>query len=156
MSDLRELVAGLGHANVRTLLNSGNVVFEAKRASPGKLALEIRAGIEESFGIAANVVVVTAAELCAAVDENPLHVGDPSRFLVAFVAAPAALEPVKALEGESWAPDRLAVGTRAAYIWCANGILESKLLRAFSRATGESATTRNWSTVLKLNAAISD
>ena len=155
MSDLRDMVAGLGHANVRTLLNSGNAVFDAKRASTGKLALDIRKGIKDAFDISARVVVLTAAELRATVAANPLQVGDPSRFLVAFVTVPEALENAKTLAGESWAPERLALGTRAAYIWCANGILESRLLQAFVRATGESVTTRNWSTVMKLNAAVS-
>ncbi|MGZ8203388.1 MAG: DUF1697 domain-containing protein, partial [Burkholderiales bacterium] len=53
---------------------------------------------------------------------------------------------------ESWTPDALGIGARAAYVWCANGIVESKLLKVFTRITGEAATTRNWATVLKLQA----
>jgi uncharacterized protein (DUF1697 family) len=157
MSELRDLVAALGHGNVRTLLNSGNVVFEAASENTGKVALGIQLGIASTFGISARVVVLTAAELMAIVRDNPLLelAGNPSRFLVAFVSDPILLTKVKPLADESWAPERLAVGTRAAYLWCANGILESKLLQAFARATGESATTRNWSTVLKLNATVS-
>ena len=154
MSDLRDLVTGLGHRNVRTLLNSGNVVFEAKGARPGKLAIDIRAAIEEECGVSAHVVVVTAADLRAAIDENPLPVADPPRFLVAFVADPVQLEGAKALVAKSWAPERMAVGSRAAYLWCPNGSIESKVLKAFVRATGETATTRNWATVLKLDSAL--
>lgn len=157
MADLRELVAGLGHANVRTVLNSGNVVFGAARGDTGALAAAIAAGIEARFGFASRVVVVTAAELAAIVQENPLlDVGtNPSRLLVAFVAQPAALDAAVPLLREAWAPDALAVGRRAAYLWCADGVIGSRLSQAFGRQFGETATTRNWSTVLKLQAAAS-
>jgi uncharacterized protein (DUF1697 family) len=153
MAQLRDMVEGLGHENVRTLLNSGNVVFDARRAHTGKIALALRKGIEERFGICAHVVVVTAAELRAAIDENPCMVEDPSRFLVAFVGDTSVLGSAAGLVGKAWAPETLAIGKRAAYIGCPNGIHDSKLMQAFSRATGESCTARNWSTVLKLSEA---
>ena len=54
---------------------------------------------------------------------------------------------------EAWAPDALAVGSRAAYLWCAAGVLDSRLSQVFARKAGSSFTTRNWATVLKLQAA---
>jgi uncharacterized protein (DUF1697 family) len=54
---------------------------------------------------------------------------------------------------ESWAPDALAVSPKAAYLWCAAGVLDSKLSQMFARLAGETVTTRNWATVLKLLAA---
>jgi uncharacterized protein (DUF1697 family) len=157
MADLRELVGDLGYANVRTVLNSGNVVFGAARGETGALAAAIAAGIEARFGFASRVVVVTAAELAAIVRENPLLdvATNPSRLLVAFVANPAALDAAGPLLRETWAPDALAVGRRAAYLWCADGVLDSPLSQAFGRRFGEAATIRNWSTVLKLHAAAS-
>jgi uncharacterized protein (DUF1697 family) len=74
---------------------------------------------------------------------------------VAFVAQPAVLERAGPLLREAWAPDALAVGRRAAYLWCADGVLDSRLSQAFGRQFGEDTTTRNWSTVLKLHAAAS-
>lgn len=157
MADLRGLVAGLGHGNVRTLLNSGNVVFQATRPNTNKIGVSIQAGIQSEFGISAQVVVVTAAELSNIVQHNPLLdvATDPARFLVAFVSQPGVLAKVAPLVKEPFAPDQLAIGAQAAYLWCANGILESKLLKAFVRATGDTATTRNWTTVLKLYAIAS-
>ena len=154
MADLRELVEGLGPTHVRTLLNSGNVVFDVSRPNVGKLARAIGAGIEEQCGFSAATVVITAADLDAIVRENPLRVvaRDPAKYLVAFVSDPSILTTARPLLEESWAPDAFAVGTRAAYLWCANGVLASRLLQAFARLTGEAATTRNWSTVLKLRA----
>lgn len=155
MADLRGMVAGLGHSNVRTLLNSGNVVFEAKRANTGRIAAALREAIGRTFDIDAQVVVVTAAELREAIDENPLDVGDPARFLVAFTGDAAALESAAGLAAKNWAPETLALGKKTAYLGCANGILDSRLLQALTRELGETFTTRNWSTVLKLDAAAS-
>jgi uncharacterized protein (DUF1697 family) len=65
MADLRGLIEGLGHTNVRTLLNSGSAIFQAQRPNMSKLALTIEAGITSEFGFSAAVVVITAANLNA-------------------------------------------------------------------------------------------
>jgi uncharacterized protein (DUF1697 family) len=156
MEDLRDLVSGLGHTSVRTVLNSGNVLFETTRPDTRKLEQSLQAGIKSTFGFSANVVVITAADLTAVIRENPLRriVSDASRFLVAFASDPDMLQKVRPLLREPWEPDRLAIGAKAAYIWCANGVIKSKLLQAVTRLTGEALTTRNWATVLKLQAAL--
>ena len=71
MAELREVVESLGHTNVRTLLNSGNVVFDAKRGSLPAIARSLEAAIQTGFGFAAPVIVVTAAEVDAIVRANP-------------------------------------------------------------------------------------
>jgi uncharacterized protein (DUF1697 family) len=154
MADLRALVERLGCTNVRTLLNSGNVVFEAPRPDRNKIAAAIDVALQSSHGFSAVAVIVTAAELQAIVEENPLLdvATDPARHLVAFVMAPTDLAKAKTLLDAAWKPEAVALGSRAAYLWCAKGIIDSKLLAAFVRATGQVATTRNWATVLKLQA----
>lgn len=155
MADLRDLMVDLGHTHVRTLLNSGNVLFESKRPNVAKIAAGIEGAINTACGFAAAVTVTTAQELDLIVEENPLlHVvDDHARHLVAFVAHPKHLDPLRPMLKESWKPDALAISKRVAYLWCASGILESKLLQAFSRQAGATVTTRNWATVLKLQAA---
>ncbi len=154
MADLRALVEGLGYGDARTLLNSGNVVFTAPRAATGQAAARIEKGLATELGVSARVTVLTAKELAAVVAENPLpQVGDdPSRFLVAFFRDPADRQKLDALRKQDWAPDALAVGTYAAYLWCAEGILESRLVESVNRTLKEAVTTRNWATVLKLHA----
>jgi len=158
MADLREIIEGLGFTKVRTVLNSGNVVFDATRPNPTKIAGQVEKAIVEHCGFSASVIVVTAAELEAVVTGNllPGAVHEPSKFLVAFAASATTLGKAKPLLAETWEPDCLAIGKQVAYLWCTNGILESKLLKAFSRATADAITTRNWATVLKLQAAIAD
>lgn len=155
MADLRALVEGLGFRDVRTLLNSGNVVFTAPRpVAPDRTAERIEKALAERTGVSARVTVVTAAELDAAVAGNPLaRVADePARFLVAFLNKPVHRAKLEVLAKEDWAPEALGVGPRVAYLWCANGILDSRLWSAVGKALGEGVTSRNWATVLKLQA----
>jgi uncharacterized protein (DUF1697 family) len=152
MADLKALVEGLGYRDVRTLLNSGNVVFTA-RAKPEAAAARIEKALAERTGVSARVTVLTAAELAAAVAENPLLqiADDPTRLLVAVVNDPAYRTRVLPLMEQDWAPERLGVGTRVAYLWCPDGILASRLSAAVGRALGDGVTARNWATVLKLH-----
>lgn len=156
MADLRALVEGLGHENVRTLLNSGNVVFEAKRPVASRIAGAIDAALRRDHGFSSAVVVVTAAELRRIIEANPLLgvATDHSRHLVAFVSPRSALVRAKVLLERSWEPEALALGPDAAYLWCAAGIIESRLMQEFARLTKDAATARNWATVLKLQALV--
>jgi len=156
MEDLRALALSLGHRQVRTLLNSGNLPFETESTDAASLATELSKAIAARFEIAMHVVVLSAAELDRIVAGNPLRavMADPTRGLVVFVSTPEGLARLQPLTLKTWAPDQVAIGAQAAYLWCAEGILESKLQQAFSRLGGEVVTTRNWSTVLKLQAAV--
>jgi uncharacterized protein (DUF1697 family) len=157
MADLRALIEDIGFGDVRTLLNSGNVVFSAPpRTTPKTAAAKIEGALEKKLGITARVTVLSAEELSAAVVENPLLeiMEDPSRLLVAVLmdtSHRARLEPF--LE-QDWSPDVFALGGRVAYLWCAEGILASRLAEAFGRQLGEAATSRNWATILKLQVLV--
>ena len=140
MADLKALVEGLGYRDVRTLLNSGNVVFTA-RAKPEAAAVRIETALAERTGVSARVTVLTAAELAAAVVGNPLLkiANDPTRLLVAVFNNPADRKRVEPLLEQDWGRERLAVGARVAYLWCPDGILDGRLSAAVGRA---SATAR--------------
>jgi uncharacterized protein (DUF1697 family) len=156
MADLRSLIEDLGLSEVRTLLNSGNALFQATaRPNVAKVASAIEAAIQSKFGFSVAVIVVTARELNTIVAENllPQAASAPSKLLVAFAPKAAALGRAKPLLAEDWTPESLAIGSKAAYLWCDHGIIESNLLPAFSRVTVDATTTRNWATVLKLQAA---
>jgi len=158
MAELRALVEGLGCTNVRTLLNSGNLVFGAGRKKPASLAPAIAKAMADGIGVSAQVVVITAKELAAIVDDNPLPdaTAEPSRFLVSVPADASHLARLKPLLREDWAPDALAIGRRAAYLRCAKGILDSPLAAAVTRSLGADTTARNWTTLSKLRAMADD
>jgi uncharacterized protein (DUF1697 family) len=154
MADLRALVEGLGYGEVRTLLNSGNVVFSAPASARKSSAGRIEKAITARLGISARVTVLTAAELDAVVHQNPLGevTTDPSRLLVTILIDRDLRKHLLPLRRQDWAPEVLGVGGRAAYIWCPRGMLESRLVPAVNRALGDGATTRNWATLTKLHA----
>jgi uncharacterized protein (DUF1697 family) len=156
MAELRELMVALGYTHVQTLLNSGNVVFSAKGGSAANQTSRISKAIADSLGVTTEVVTVGAADFSSVLAENPLHTvaTDPSRLLVAFTQSAAALRVLSELSQSDYAPDTLAVGSHAAYLWCANGILESKLAQLVNRRLGHLATTRNWATVEKIGALL--
>lgn len=152
MADLRRLVEGLGYTGVRTLLNSGNVVFTAASPDAAGHARDIRAALAAGCGFDVPVVALTAADLAAVVREHPLSgiADDPARHLVAFVPDPGSLDALRCLLDVTWSPEAVAVGRRAVYLWCPRGVADSRLAEACLRLGGDGVTTRNWTTVLKL------
>jgi len=154
MADLRALVEGLGYRDVRTLLNSGNVVFSAPGSLRGDPASRIEKALAARLGVSARVIAVSAKELGAIVRGNPLLdvAHDPSRLLVSVLADPKDRKLLKPLEKRDWKPEALALGARAVYLWCADGILESALAAEVGRVLGDRTTARNWATITKLHA----
>jgi uncharacterized protein (DUF1697 family) len=155
MADLRTMLTGLGYRNARTILNSGNAVFDVPRATAAqKLALTIEKAIEETFGFTSRSFVLTAADLDAVVGENTLAAAtdNPSRLMVAYFASAADRERVAPLARQSWDPEGLVVGSKAAYVWCPRSVLDSDVFEAVARALRTDVTTRNWATTLKLQA----
>ena len=90
MSDLRAMVEGLGYVAVRTLLNSGNVVFTAPKGSPEDAAWRIEKALEETLGVSARVIALNAEELSEAIEANPLIkiANNSSRLLLGIMARP--------------------------------------------------------------------
>jgi uncharacterized protein (DUF1697 family) len=154
MEDLRVLLGKLGYRDVQTLLNSGNAVFTADAEPAGKLAERIREAVREKTGIDALVIVKSAKDMAAIVAGNELGkvATDPSRLFVALINENKALMSVEALASEAWGDEKLHVGKHAAYLWCANGILESEALEALLKGLKGTGTTRNWATLNKIHA----
>lgn len=153
MADLRKVIADLGFTEVRSLLNSGNVVF----MGPKMTHKEVRRAIEETLvmklGVPSRVTVLESDELDQVVAENTLtDVPEPSRLLVFFLTRPrdhALIEPLAAID---WGKEALALGRRAAYVWCPEGVLQCRAGGEVNTKLGDATTSRNWSTVLKLHA----
>ena len=156
MADLRELVRDIGYTEVRTLLNSGNVVFTDPSSGPASAGRRIEDEIDSRLGISARVTMLTASELDEVVAGNPLldEARNPSRLLVAVLASSADRTRLDPLMDKDWSPEELAVGARAAYLWCPNGVLASSLHKEIERIVGDSVTTRTWATTMKIHAAL--
>lgn len=155
MADLRALCEAMGYGDVRTLLNSGNLVFSAPRAD-ARAAEKIETEIATRLGVRSRVLVVTERELDSIIDENPFVECDanPSRFLVTVLAPDASRARLEELARQNWGAERLGVGSRAAYLWCANGILESPASDAVGKVLRDAGTSRNWTTMKKLQTLV--
>jgi uncharacterized protein (DUF1697 family) len=152
MADLRALVERLGYRDVRTMLNSGNVVFTGPAALPAAVADLLESAVARRLGVDARVTVLTAGDLAEIVDGNPLiaAAADPSRLLVAIPATAEACRRLAPLSEQEWAPEAVAIGPRAAYLWCPDGVIASRVAGAVDRLLGDAVTTRNWNTVTAL------
>ena len=149
MSDLVRLVEGLGGRDVRTYLQSGNVVLES-RAKPESVRRQVEGVIAGRFGLEIAVVVRTKAELAAVVWRNPHRrdATDPKRYQVTFLSKKLSAKVVRELEEAAAPGERVVVEGREVYAWHAEGIARSKLWsKLAAKSLGVTATSRNWSTV---------
>ncbi len=156
MANLRSFFESLGFKNVRTLLNSGNVIYEAPGSPPSTSAPRIERALLDRIGLISKITVLTAADLTSIIDDNPLRTiaHNPSRLLVTMLTNPVDRKEVQPLLKQKWTPETLALGRRAVYLWTPEGILKSKAAVAVSRIVGDGATSRNWATMLKLQALV--
>lgn len=153
MATLRSALDGLGYTDVKTHLQSGNVVLRPAGDSPERAAQRIEELLASELGVAVPVLVRDAAALQAIVDANPLaDVADnPSRLLVTFLSASADESRLADLDPSAFEPDRFVVAGREIYVWAPNGVSETDLTYAFwEKRLGVTATARNWNTVTKL------
>jgi uncharacterized protein (DUF1697 family) len=157
MAELRDVMTGLGYQDVRTLLNSGNIVFSApvRGGDPGR---RIEKEIEKRLGVSSRVTVLTAAELDVAVRGNRLLkvATHPSRLLVGALATRDDRSLLEPLTRKRWGLERLALGERVCYLWCPDGIIKSPLMKAIDRTVGDAITSRNWSTIQKLQGLVQE
>jgi uncharacterized protein (DUF1697 family) len=152
MPELREALTEAGFEDVRSYVQSGNVLVTSK-ASPAKVGAQAERLIAERFGFDVDVIVRTADELADVVARNPLAdvAVDPKRYQVSFLEAEpdsAVLQRISALKTE---PERLVAIGRELYAWHPDGIGRSKLWNKLAGAgLGVRATSRNWTTVTTL------
>jgi uncharacterized protein (DUF1697 family) len=156
MQDLREVVEDLGYSDVRTLLNSGNVVFTSSRRLAATSGARLEQALLARTGVSSRVTLLSGRELTTLVEECPLlsFANDPTRLMVAVPSSSAHLARLRDLERHDWAPEALALGGRVAYLWCPEGLIASRVGDAVGRTLGEAVTTRNWATVTKLLANV--
>ena len=152
MPKLRELLEGAGYGNVRTYLQSGNVVLESD-ATPETLAGDCRRRIADALGLEIEVVVRTRDELALVVKRNPLGdvAKDPKRYQVSFLSKKLGRAKLNELQALAAPEERLVASGRELYAWHPDGVARSKLwARLAGRDLGVTATARNWNTVEKL------
>jgi uncharacterized protein (DUF1697 family) len=151
MEELRGAVELAGGTDVRTLLNSGNVVFRATRTLTGVALQKV---ILSATGVDAMTIVLPVADLAEIIAQNPLGAvaTDVSALLVYVPADAAALANLSQLATRDWSPEAFVVGPRAAYAWSPDGILNGTVFEHINKALRDRVTARNWATMTKLYA----
>jgi len=155
MAELRGMATGLGFSDVRTLLQSGNLVFHGGGTDAAVETL-LEAESERRFGYQADYFVRTLEEWDAVIAANPFAreaQDDPARLVVVALRSKIDVDAIETLRGAIKGREYAAAGARCVYIVYPDGQGDSKLtITVIERALGVRGTARNWNTVLKLAA----
>ena len=156
MTELRNSLAALGFEKIRSYLQSGNLLFDASRANPRKLASTIKTCIAQEFGHEVEVLVLPAKDLDLIARSNPLlprRGADEKLFHATFLFQPVAQADFHKLKLPAQPGEQTVLIGQVVLLHCPHGYGRTKLNNSFfEMALKVSATTRNWRTVLALQA----
>ena len=152
MADLRRELESLKLSNVRTYIQSGNVVFESAVKSSTTLGKQIVELVEQKHGFAPHLLIISADQLLDAIKANPFPnaVSDPKTLHFFFLAQPSKnpdLDAMKAAQNES---EQFRLTDAVCYLHTPKAFRDSKLAPKVEKLLGVVATARNYRTVEKL------
>lgn len=153
MEKLREIVSGLGFENVKTYVNSGNVIFDTKKTDDRKLAAKIHDAIQKELGLDISVMARSIDEICEIIVNNPYKGQfENDRYLHVFFLDDELLpEKRKLLLEQTSDVEFISVTGRTIYYMLRISIVDSVLGKGFiDRKLKVAATARNWRTVNKI------
>ncbi|MEK5413802.1 hypothetical protein BSK49_29430 [Paenibacillus odorifer] len=154
MLDLKAMFQSLGFANVRTYIQSGNVVFESDEGSVSLLSGVIERQIHEVFEFEVSVIIRTLAEMENVIANDPFQLSEPEEFkrwYVTFLPAEPSAEALDKLRTYENGPDKVRFVGREMYILYEVSVSQSSLFKVpFDKILGMPVTARNWNTVNKL------
>ncbi|MBO3744803.1 DUF1697 domain-containing protein [Streptosporangiaceae bacterium NEAU-GS5] len=152
MAPLRAMMEKAGFEDVKTHLQSGNIVYSTSK-SAAAAAKEIERGLADELGVRVAVLVRTRDDLASIVKADPLAdvASDPALYLVTFLSAKPKTQPIKDLKEDDHAPDVFRHLGREIYVWFPKGVRNATLTYQFwEKLLGVTATARNWRTVTRL------
>jgi uncharacterized protein (DUF1697 family) len=153
MEWLRNACEEIGLREVRSYLQSGNIVF-ASSLGAAKLAATLKAKIDKQTRLPVPVIIRSAKEMADIVAQNPFlkHKGiDATKLHVTFLGEGPKQPDIEKLDKLAGARDAYRLTRREIYLHCPINYGETKLSNtAFEKVFGVSATTRNWATVTTL------
>ena len=162
MEDLRKLMDAEGYKNVKTYIQSGNVIFESDETSKSKIAAAIESMIEKQYGFEVVIFVIDMNDVNRAVANNPfakkgeLEEGT-KKLYVTFLSEKPSIENIEKLEQSSIGEDIIELRDDILYFKLISKASETKLSNNLIESKLKvSATTRNWNTTLKLQSMMED
>jgi uncharacterized protein (DUF1697 family) len=154
MGDLRKMCAAIGLDEAKTLLASGNVVFQSRIASSDKLEQALETASTKHLGVTTDYFVRSADEWQASIAANPFPreaKDDPGRLIMMCLRHAPTPAHVKTLHTAIKGPEVVKARGKQAYFFYPDGMGRSKLtIKVIEKALGTRGTARNWNTVLKL------
>jgi uncharacterized protein (DUF1697 family) len=152
MADLRSVLEDASFDDVRTYLQSGNVVV-ASKAKSDDVARKTERLIAKHFGLDIAVVARSRAQLAKIVERNPLQkvAKNPKRYQVSFLASKPGRDVIERVEAAAEPPEQVVAIGREIYAWHPETIARSRLWTLLAgQKLGVIATARNWTTVTSL------
>ncbi|MDT0645424.1 DUF1697 domain-containing protein [Zunongwangia sp. F260] len=152
MADLRNLCGELRMDNVKTYIQSGNIIFNSAGQNSA-LENKLETAIKEKFGFEVPVIVMNSEELQELVEQNPFYnlTADINKLHLTFLKEEPAEENNQHAEAYDYKPDKFKIQDKEVFIYCEGKYHQSKLTNNFfEKKLKTGATTRNWKTVLKL------
>jgi uncharacterized protein (DUF1697 family) len=152
MAELRTLLTDAGYEDVRTYVQSGNIVLTSP-SKPAEVERDLRARISERFDFDVPVVVRNRTQLKRVIERDPIDdaADDPKRYQVTFLAGKLPADVATRLQERMIESERFVVRGREIYTWHPEGVARSKLAGAIAdKGLGVTATARNWTTVTTL------
>jgi uncharacterized protein (DUF1697 family) len=149
MAQLRRTVESTGATNVATYIQSGNVVLTS-HLTPQQLRAALERAITEQLGVNPTVMVRTADELAAVVEQTPFPEAADNTVHVAFLHEPPDDATTERLNAIETGDEMLAVRGREIYLYLPGGLGRSKLADEMGKQLKQPTTMRNWRTVNKL------
>ena len=159
MSDLRDLATRLEFHNPRTVLATGNLIFETlKPIATSTLTAKLETAFQETFGRQVDIIVITADQLRAINAANPFPAEsqeNPSHVIVRVMRNPITPDVLAKLKLLIANGEKIESATGHLWLYFANNIAGSRLGAALTPAkAGGPGTCRNWNTLRKIEAAL--
>lgn len=151
MQVLRECYTSLGFKNVKTYIQSGNVVFQYRQIKPILLEEKIQQTILNQFGFEVPVIILSVDALQHIIKHNPFIDQVAGHLYITLLQRKPAIENMQSIQPEKFLPDTFFISDKAVYIYCPNGYGRTKINNTFfEKKLKVMATTRNWKTINKL------
>lgn len=154
MRELVPLFEALGMRNVRTYIQSGNVVFEGEDVHAAKLSDQIGAAVRKSHGFAPHLIILESEELTEAIASNPYPEAesDPRTLHLTFLSSVPESPDLEALESIKRDSERFMLDGKVFYLHALEGVGRSKLASRIEKSLGVAGTARNWRSVCAIEA----
>ena len=150
MIELKKMYESLGFENVRTYIQSGNVIFESAEKDENKIIAKIENKIKMHFGFDVSVFIRTKDEFNKIIKNNPFNKMEEGVY-VTFISKKVDKFPIEEIEKAKSDSEKFLYLGREIYIYCPDGYGRTKLSNAlFERKLKMLGTTRNWRTVTTL------